>query len=596
MHKTGTKPVLFGSLATERIEITKDPGVASIAQAQWLQAEEERALLAQAAFRDRSARLLLARYPRAIPIAIFVLVMAVTALSIYSIESGERKRDHAHLSEQAGSVASALERRSAATEAYLRAGAALFEANGTVTPELFDRFIGEFDGATLAANPDGFGWAPALSSSQIADFQRRYRQATGTEIEVFPAPEADNDRVVPVAYLRPDSVRNRRAYGYDMASDQTRRQAINKAALLDKPVATDKLVLLQEGDAQEAGFIVYMPVFSSVATGRELRGFFYSPINARKFLESALQAESRVAAGFALYDRAVLDEHLLVDLPHNDATGLTVTRPVEIANHKMMLVVESGRGTSLSLLSMVTLLFGILTASLLMVLARLLTRQVIEDDARLAWLEEQNSIRNSLTRELNHRVKNTLANVLSIIALTRRRAQTLDGFADSLDGRVRALSATHDLLTQSDWGTTPIRDLVEAELAPYARQNDAKLEIEGPDVSVAPNDALSLGLAIHELATNAAKYGALSTPEGKVRITWRAVSDDFARLQWEESGGPAVAQDRVGGFGTNLIEKIVAHELRNPVDLQFNPEGVACTLTIPLREPSDFALRAQELA
>ncbi|MDZ7882738.1 MAG: HWE histidine kinase domain-containing protein [Mycobacterium sp.] len=114
---------------------------------------------------------------------------------------------------------------------------------------------------------------------------------------------------------------------------------------------------------------------------------------------------------------------------------------------------------------MVTLVFGLALASLLMLLARLLTQQAFEDQARLAFFEEQHSIRNSLTRELNHRVKNTLANVLSILSLTRRRASGLDDFADSLEGRIRALSATHDLLTVTDWGTTPIRAVIEAEVA-----------------------------------------------------------------------------------------------------------------------------------
>ena len=162
------------------------------------------------------------------------------------------------------------------------------------------------------------------------------------------------------------------------------------------------------------------------------------------------------------------------------------------------------------MLSMLTLLFGLLVAGLLMVVARLLTQQAIEDQTSLDWFAEQNSIRNSLTRELNHRVKNTLANVLSIVSLTRRRATSLDDFADGLDGRIRALSATHDLLTQSDWGThaDPRGGRCRARALRAGRRG--ALVMAGPDVELAPNDALSLGLAIHELATNAAKYGALS--------------------------------------------------------------------------------------
>ena len=182
--------------------------------------------------------------------------------------------------------------------------------------------------------------------------------------------------------------------------------------------------------------------------------------------------------------------------------------------------------------------------------------------------------------------------MLSIIALTRRRAKGVTEFADGLDGRIRALSATHDLLTKSDWGATPIEAVIQAELLPYAQEEDHTVEVSGPEIELAPNDALSLGLAMHELATNAGKYGALSLPGGKVSVTWQQAEDELVRVEWLESGGPPVAQTRGRGFGTDLIERIVAHELRNPVQLEFDPAGVHCVLMIPVRAPTEFAMRA----
>ena len=129
------------------------------------------------------------------------------------------------------------------------------------------------------------------------------------------------------------------------------------------------------------------------------------------------------------------------------------------------------------------------------------------------------------------------------------------------------------------------------ELAPYARDEDHRLELDGPHTELAPNDALSLGLALHELATNAAKYGALSVAGGIVSVRWSQVSDTLAKIEWAESNGPEVSPPTRRGFGTDLIEKIVAHELRHPVELDFFPEGVRCTLLVPVREPSEFELR-----
>jgi two-component sensor histidine kinase len=229
---------------------------------------------------------------------------------------------------------------------------------------------------------------------------------------------------------------------------------------------------------------------------------------------------------------------------------------------------------------------------MVMAIGRLITRRAAEDRRVLEWLSRQSAIRNSLTRELNHRVKNTLANVLSIAALTRRRSSNIDEFTESLTARIRALSATHDLLSQSDWGNAPLGEIIRSELAPYMDGGDSHVRMAGPEIKLAPNDAMSLGLAIHELATNAAKYGALSTTTGQVHVTWTLEGPDKAEIRWREEGGPTVSEPTKRGFGRDLIEKIVAHELRSQVDLQFFPEGVQCRLTVPVRESREFLLRS----
>lgn len=349
---------------------------------------------------------------------------------------------------------------------------------------------------------------------------------------------------------------------------------------------------MQESGSEESGFLIYMPVFDGAGASRSLKGFVYSPLNASQFLDSAAELSTSGQASVRLYDVDGDDRLLMAETAGWSAEGETVEREVDLANRHMMLVIQSSRDAALSSLSMITLLFGLAVASLLLVVARLLTQQAQEDSRSLEWFAQQNSIRNSLTRELNHRVKNTLANVLSIVSLTRRRATSLDEFAEGIDNRIRALSATHDLLTQSEWGTTPVRSVISVELAPYTNERDHEVVTEGPEVELAPNDALSLGLAIHELATNAAKFGALSMPGGKVSVTWKLVNENLAQIEWVESKGPKVDLPQKRGFGTDLIEKIVAHELRHPVELEFHPDGVRCTLLAPVREPGEFALRS----
>lgn len=544
-----------------------------------------------AAARRSKSRQWLVRYPRAAPLAIFFLIAAITLLAIFAIERVEDQRAQAQLRERAGAIGAALERRASANSSYLRAGAALLSTMETISPDRYRQFVSDLRLESDYRGSGGIGWAPVIEPGEIADYNR----IMAAEIPGFPAlhPPLRSPQpfAVPVTYLQPDTARNRRALGYDMYSDPVRRTAMIEAERAARPTATGKVVLEQEGGTNEPGFLIYMPVFSNDPSQRLLRGFIYSPFNAEDFLASALELETLGDYAISLYDRDNEPERLMATFNAEGQGGRAFEQVVTIANHSWVLRVEGPPANALSNLSMVTLLFGLLVAGLLTLVARMVTQQALEDSYALEWFEQQASIRNSLTRELNHRVKNTLANVLSIVALTRRRAETIDEFASGLDGRIRALSATHDLLTQSDWGTVPIQSVVEAELAPYSDSADHEVTISGPHVELAPNDALSLGLAIHELSTNAVKFGALSRRGGRVQVRWEMINDRLARINWVESGGPPVEEDRKRGFGTDLIEKIVAHELKAPVDLRFEKEGVRCTLTIPVRQPVVFEIR-----
>ena len=534
------------------------------------------------------------RWPRALPLGVFALIAAVTTLSVVAIERSEARQEAAETENTALRVGSALDRRANIGTSYLRAGAALFSTIDDVTLDLFQRFAGELRLDETYRGADGIGWAENIFAYEIDDYQQRVAERTGKSRRVSPdISRSPGETVVPVTYLVPDSERARRALGYDMYSEPVRRQAMDLAAQTNRPAATGKIVLRQEGADDEPGFLIYMPVYGEDEAGSSLKGFIYSPFNAQDFLQSVIDENAVGQNSVKLYDGAISEENLLAEYQQENAVGTLAAREIRIADRVMTVAVQSSRGRALSALSMITLLFGLAVASLSMLIARLLTQQALEDQAALVYFAEQNAIRTSLTRELNHRVKNTLANVLSIIALTRRRTTNIDDFANGLDGRIRALSATHDLLTQSEWGTTPLREVVEAELAPYASAGDRVVDLAGPEIELAPNDALSFGLAIHELATNASKYGSLSAEDGKVRIEWSQIEADLVEVTWRESGGPPVQQTRKRGFGTDLIEKIVAHELRHPVELQFRPEGVCCVLRVPVRAPSEFMIRAR---
>ncbi|MEO0590851.1 MAG: CHASE domain-containing protein [Pseudomonadota bacterium] len=537
----------------------------------------------------------LVSYPRAVPLALFVTLAVITSLSVFAIESNARATEQAQVRGRAQFIASALERRANNFSSYLRAGAALLSTTEEVERDTFRQFVSELRLDLDYRGSEGIGWVAVIGADALSDFVAQQRRQQPDFPGIRPPLRDGKPFAAPITYFHPDTARNRRALGFDMYSEPVREAAMADAQRTVQPTASARIVLAQEDTGNAPGFVIFMPVYRPVPGGRPvdraLAGFIYSPFSASEFLDAALEQSAAPTYGVRLYDGLVQTDHLLVAHSLAQGGGTRVEQPVVVANRRLLLVVEAPRAGTLDLLSMVTLVFGLTLASLLMLLARLLTQQAFEDQARLAFFEEQHSIRNSLTRELNHRVKNTLANVLSILALTRRRASGLDDFADSLEGRIRSLSATHDLLTGTDWGTTPLRSVVEAELQHFRAGGDHIISVDGPPVELAPNDALSFGLAIHELATNAAKYGALSVPEGRVSIYWTLIEDHMVEVEWREREGPEVKEERGRGFGTELIEKIVAHELRHPVQLVFEREGVRCVMRVPVRQRRDFQIR-----
>ncbi|HEY8616789.1 PAS domain-containing sensor histidine kinase [Phenylobacterium sp.] len=188
-----------------------------------------------------------------------------------------------------------------------------------------------------------------------------------------------------------------------------------------------------------------------------------------------------------------------------------------------------------------------------------------------------------LLNELNHRVKNTLATIQSIAAQTLRNAASLAQAQADFENRLLALSRTHDILTRRTWEGATAAEIAEGAIQPYGPE---RFRCEGPTVDLPPQTALSIAMALHELGTNAAKYGALSAPGGRVEIGWTAETAGL-RLTWRERGGPPVAPPTRRGFGSRLLERGLARELGGGVRLTFDPQGVVCEIFAPL--PDDAA-------
>ena len=195
-------------------------------------------------------------------------------------------------------------------------------------------------------------------------------------------------------------------------------------------------------------------------------------------------------------------------------------------------------------------------------------------------VEEQ---QRTLLAELDHRVKNVLATVQAVAAHTMQASSSMEHFAAALDGRIRSMGSTHELLSYRRWLGIPLGELVERELAPYATGSNTR--IGGPDVMLSAEAGQTMAMVLHELTTNAAKHGALSMPQGRVsvRSDWRSNGDLAATLvlEWHEQSGPVVTVPARQGYGISVIRDLIPYELSGAVNLDFASDGVRCTVAIP---------------
>lgn len=205
------------------------------------------------------------------------------------------------------------------------------------------------------------------------------------------------------------------------------------------------------------------------------------------------------------------------------------------------------------------------------------------DISKLKLAEEQQQL---LTDELEHRMANTMAMVSAIATQTFRTAATKEDAQGVLEARLLALNQAHAVLVQSSWKNAPMATVVEGALAPY-RSGEKRIAIGGPVVNLPAKQALSLALALHELATNATKYGALSVPGGKVDVTWSVTPDDggrWLRFAWREQGGPLVSAPTRRGFGSRLIESTLSADFGNTARIDYARDGLLCTFTTNLAD------------
>ncbi|WP_334163623.1 CHASE domain-containing protein [Phenylobacterium sp.] len=538
--------------------------------------------------------------PHVLPLIVLAIGVLASAIAGLQVERLSRAKEQERFANAVQQAHDEIGSRMQAYLTVLRATAGMIAASdGEVTREEFRIYAKRLRLPEMYPGVQGVGYSLVLPgvSGQATDALLARLHAADVSVH----PQTPRAEVQAIVHLEPMDRRNRAAIGFDMSTDPIRRAAMSAARDQATSTMSGKVELVQEIDEdKQAGFLIYTPVYrggTAPATLAERRvqliGFAYSPFRADDLLRGILGEEGQRRVHIAVYDDAKGPQGLLhksfAGTPEEmgRAARLQATRELAVAGRTWRIGYYSSPGFDLDSTRGLGGVFfaGGLLATLMVAAASWWQAQArVAAEVEVAARRESEQQRELLVGELNHRVKNTLATVQSIAAQTLREGKSLAATRESFESRLLALSETHNLLTRDHWRGAGLRELVEVELAPYAGARN-RIDVTGEEVWLAPDTALALGMALHELATNALKYGALSGEEGRVEIAWtlrQQDGSDWLKLVWEERGGPPVTPPSRRGFGSRLIETGLRRQLRGHVDLAFRPQGVCCTIDLPL--------------
>ena len=445
----------------------------------------------------------------------------------------------------------------------------------------------------LAAGPVAVEWIPRVDPAQ-ADEALQALAAAGMNPPRFLGPDlkpldphAAARPIYPVADVEPRTAENLRMLGYDLGADPRTMAAIDKASATGSLFVTDPRPLRQM--PQHLGVVLFVPVFRS-GDQRSPAGFLSFAYRLDQLLAYlgdpypliVTFADPDNADGPPLFSvapanarTAKADENLTRE-PNARARNLqfgnrqwtVFYQPARAPGYRALLLAANAAAIGLALTSIIVGLFGYVVHNNLRLSNEVQSRIAVEQ--RL----------NSVIRELNHRVKNMLAVIQSIVVRSLRSGTIVDEARELVAGRLQAMSHAVSLLTETEWQGINLRDLFSAQVLPVT----TRVAIDGPDVIIGARAAQALSLLLFELSANAAKHGALSTPNGSVKVRWSVEGADKNaefRFRWEENGGLQPADPQYSGFGHIVLDRVAPEAVRGAAKRFYAPSGFVYELEAP---------------
>ena len=539
-------------------------------------------------------------------LTILTLTLSATFAGYLFEKNNNDKRNQARFEQASLAFEKTLTSTLTAYSQFLNGGVALFQSSENVTRDAWRVYV-----ETLSME-ENYPGIQAVSFNAIvrgADnmraFEQRVQQTDWANFEVRPA--GDRDMYTLVLYAEPQNRANESVIGFDVYSEASRAAAIDKAIATGEPSLTAPITLVQEAIAgndgeTQAGVLIFLPIYQRSEDSDGLAvmlpdamGLIVSVFRMGDLVENVLRtADVNVAEqlNISLSDapsngpEAILYQSPSLSSAQAGEQAYGVEKTINLFGRSWVFrttstqrfETETARNSHNIILAL-GVLISLLVASLAR--AEVLRSSAIRESA-IALSESKTRVE-VLLREVNHRSKNMLALVQAIARQTHY--DNPEDFRTSFSKRLSSLAASQDLLVRNEWSHISLRDLVQSQLSHFADLIGTRIKFSGDDVDLSSGPAQTIGMALHELATNAGKYGALSSETGKIDITWgieaNAEGVETFKMLWLESGGPIVATPERSGFGSKVTVSMVRLSLSGEVNADFEPTGFRWSLTCP---------------
>lgn len=523
---------------------------------------------------------------RYLPLAVFLLVAAIGGFITYMVRYNENVALSARFEVVADEAADRVRDRVQQHIALLIAAVGHFDAVGRIDDRAgFAKFVAKLDLEGRYKGVQGIGFADIVKPGGDEDFRRNLFDAYG--VSKTPWPESTQPVRTGILLLEPFNQRNLAALGFDMYSEEKRRDAMMRALETGEAAATAPVTLVQEiTEDKQSGFLVYLPLRSG--SSATIEGFVYAPFRAGDLHEAALgvrilpvELQTRDAG-----DQAAPVLFTSAGFRSDSDHRFAVFREIEIGGRVWRMELhdtpEFRQGSPMPY-ALITGLISILLAAAMAAATRWQMQAVDAAHSLVALKEESLLEKDLLLQEMKHRIKNSIARILAMARQTASSSETIEDFSQSFSARLQSMANAQDMLTRSHWQGTDLRELLMTELQQVYGTGLEDISVTGDPVALNGKQTQALGLTFHELATNALKYGA-GTDGGKLDISWKTTGKRKRMLvfEWNEFGGAGGSGKDHKGFGTRLIDASIKGELQGEIDRNFAQDGLKIRISLPL--------------